>query len=142
MKEIAMRLQIIDIGNSKGIRLPQAVLKQVMFGNEVEMEVLGGRITLKRVIDATFIPDFMAIADLDDITIQQVLRKINGSDLITALVGAEERVKEAIYRNMSERVKAYVIPTVERLEKGDARDLIIERGRNAICEAMMEIVAG
>ena len=31
---------------------------------------------------------------------------------------------------------------VERLEKGDAKDLIIERSRNAISEALMEVVKG
>ncbi len=135
-----MRVPIVDIGNSKGIRIPQAILKQVQFSKEIEMDVSEGRITLRRSVDPSFVPDFPSIAALDDPTIQRILRKINGADLITALVGADRKIKEAIYRNLSERVKAYVRQTVARLEKGDARDLIIERSRNAVCEALMEVM--
>jgi hypothetical protein len=41
---------------------------------------------------------------------------------------------------LSERVRDYVKPKVARLEKGDARDLIIERSRNQISEALMEVL--
>jgi flagellar motor switch protein FliG len=134
-----MRIPIIDIGNSKGIRIPQAILKQAAFGEKVDIEVTNGRITLKKAIDANFVPDFNKLVDLDDASIQGILRKISGVDLLTALVGADKSVKESVYRNLSPRVKKYLIPTVERLEKGDTRDLIIERSRNIICEAMLEI---
>jgi len=134
-----MRIQIIDIGNSKGIRIPQAILKQAAFGKEVDIEVTNGRITLKKAIDANFVPDFNKLVDLDDASIQGILRKISGVDLLTALVGAGKDVKESVYRNLSPRVKQYLIPTVERLEKGNTRDLIIERSRNIICEAMLKL---
>jgi flagellar motor switch protein FliG len=135
-----MRVPIVDIGNSKGIRIPQAILKQVQFSNEIEMDISEGKITLRRSVDPYFVPDFASIAKMDDVTIQRILRKITGSDLITALVGADRKTKEAVYRNLSDRVKAYVQPTVARLEKGDARDLMIERSRNVLCEALMEVV--
>jgi flagellar motor switch protein FliG len=66
---------------------------------------------------------------MDDLDIQRVPRKIAGADLITALVGADRKTKEAVYRILSDRVKAYVQPAVARLEKSEARDLIIERSR-------------
>jgi flagellar motor switch protein FliG len=135
-----MRVPIVDIGNSKGIRIPQAILKQVQFSEEVELEVAEGRITLRRGVDPSFVPDFASIAKLDDASIQRILRKISGGDLVIALVGADVEIKAAICRNLSERVKAYVLPTVERLEKGDARDLIIEGSRNRICDALMELI--
>ncbi len=135
-----MRVPIVDIGNSKGIRIPQAILKQVQFADEVEMDVSEGRITLRRSIDPSFVPEFRSIASLDDPTIQRILRKIGGSDLITALVGADKKVKDAIYRNLSERAKSYVAPAVARLEKGDVRDLIIERSRNLLCEALLDVI--
>jgi antitoxin component of MazEF toxin-antitoxin module len=134
-----MRVPIVDIGNSKGIRIPQAILRQVRFADEIEMEVAEGMITLRRSVDPAFAPDFAALASLDDASIQRILRKISGQDLITALVGADGSIKKAIYRNLSERVKAYVEQTVERLEAGDARDLIIERSRNLVCEALVEV---
>lgn len=135
-----MRVPIVDIGNSKGIRIPQAILKQVQFSKEIELDVSGGTITLRRTVDPSFVPDFAAIAKMDDVDIQRILRKVAGADLVTALVGADRKTKEAVYRNLSDRVKAYVQPTVARLEKGDARDLLIERSRNAMCEALMEVV--
>ncbi len=135
-----MRAQIIDIGNSKGIRIPQAVLKQALFGEEVEMEVMDGKIILRRSLDPSLIPDFDAMSDMDDLTIQRMLRKINGTDLITALIDAATAVKEKIYRNLSERVRSYVEAKVSRLERGDARDLIIEQSRNRISEAFMEVI--
>ena len=135
-----MRVPIVDIGNSKGIRIPQAILKQVQFAGEIEMDVSEGRITLRRTIDPTFVPDFASISKLDDASIQRILRKVSGADLITALVGADRKTKDAIMRNLSERARSYVQGTVARLEKGDARDILIERSRNAFCEALMEIV--
>lgn len=133
-----MRAQIIEIGNSRGIRIPQAILKQVMFSNEVEMDIGDGKIILRRLIDPSLSPDFGTLAGLDDAVIQRILQKVSGSDLIIALVGADKSVKEAVYRNLSDRVREYVKPKVSRLEKGDARDLIIERSRNQISEALME----
>jgi flagellar motor switch protein FliG len=135
-----MRVPIVDIGNSKGIRIPQAILKQVQFSKEIELDVSEGKITLRRTVDPSFVPDFAAIAKMDDVDIQRIIRKVAGADLVTALVGADRKTKEAVYRNLSDRVKAYVQPTVARLEKGDARDLLIERSRNAMCEALMEVV--
>ena len=137
-----MQIPIIDIGNSKGIRIPQAVLKQVNFGDDVEMIVSEGKITLCRSKGQYIVEDFSSISGMDDLTIQRILVKINGTDLITALVGADNNIKEAIYRNLSDPVKNYVKPKVEKLEKGDARDLIIERSRNTINEAIMEVVKG
>lgn len=134
-----MRVPIIDIGNSKGIRIPQAILKQVQFSEEIELDVSEGKITLRRTVDPSFVPDLASISKMDDATIQRILRKISGVDLITALVGADKKTKQAIYRNLSERAREYVEPTVARLEKGDARDLIIERSRNILCEALMEV---
>src|SRR5512145_2293592 len=96
----AMRVPIIDIGNSKGIRIPQAVLKQVNFAKDIELEVADGRITLRRSTSTEPVPDFEPIPAMDDLTIQRMLRKINGVDLLTALVGADKAIKEAIYRNL------------------------------------------
>jgi len=135
-----MRVPIVDIGNSKGIRIPQAILRQVSFGQEVEMDVADGKIVLRRLIDPSLVPDFDTIASMDDVTIQRILRKVNGTDLITALVGAAQTLKQAVYRNLSDRVREYVKRKVARLEKGDARDMIIERSRNAISEALMEVM--
>jgi flagellar motor switch protein FliG len=135
-----LRVPIVEIGNSQGIRIPQAILRQVSFGQEVEMDVADGKIVLRRLIDPSLVPDFDTITSMDDVTIQRILRKVNGTDLITALVGATQTLKQAVYRNLSDRVREYVKRKVTRLEKGDARDMIIERSRNTISEALMEVM--
>jgi antitoxin component of MazEF toxin-antitoxin module len=136
-----VRVPIVEIGNSRGIRIPQAVLKQVSFGDEVEMDVSEGRIILRRLVDPSMAPEFASIAALDDLTIQRILRKISGTDLITALIGADDSVKQAVYRNLSDRAREYAQRKVKRLEDGDARDLIIERSRTQISEALMQVLA-
>jgi antitoxin component of MazEF toxin-antitoxin module len=133
-----MRVPIVEIGHSKGIRIPQAILKQVSFAEEVELEVAEGKITLRRLVDPTVVPELSSISTMDDQTVQRILRKIKGSDLITSLVGADDSVKSTVYRSLSDRVREYVKSKVARLEKGDARDLIIEQSRNAFSEAIME----
>lgn len=42
-----MRVQIIKIGNSKGLRIPKAVLEQVNFGEEAELEIQDGLLILR-----------------------------------------------------------------------------------------------
>ena len=134
-----MRIPIINIGNSKGIRIPQAILKQVSFSGEIDLEIDNGRIVLNRSNSPDIVPDFDSIPEMDDITIQRMLRKITGMDLITSLIDADQSIKEAVYRNLSERVRNYVVLKVEKLEKGDAKDLIIEQSRNAISETFMDL---
>ena len=137
-----MRIPIIDIGNSKGLRIPQAILKQVSFSGDIDLEIIEGKIVLSRSTGPDIVPDFDSISKMDDAVIQSMLRKINGTDLITALIGADASIKEAVYRNLSDRVRNYVQAKVNKLEQGDARDLIIERSRNMISEAFMEVMKG
>jgi antitoxin MazE len=44
-----MRVQIVRVGNSKGIRLPKSVLEQCGFKNEAELEVRDGGLHIKPV---------------------------------------------------------------------------------------------
>jgi antitoxin MazE len=41
-----MKLNLIRIGNSKGIRLPASVIKECGFGDQVEMRVEGGALVI------------------------------------------------------------------------------------------------
>ncbi len=41
-----MKIDLISIGNSKGIRIPSSVIKQCGLGNEIEMRVENGVIML------------------------------------------------------------------------------------------------
>ena len=42
-----MKVQIVKIGNSRGIRLPKTVLEQCHFGDVAELEVLDGLVILR-----------------------------------------------------------------------------------------------
>ena len=42
-----MKVALVPIGNSRGVRLPKAVLEQVGFGLEAEMTIEDGRIVLE-----------------------------------------------------------------------------------------------
>jgi antitoxin MazE len=40
-------LSVVQIGNSKGIRIPKAILQQCGIGKELDLQVESGRIVLK-----------------------------------------------------------------------------------------------
>lgn len=42
-----MKVPIIAIGNSRGVRLPKAILDQVGFGTEADLSVEGGQVVLR-----------------------------------------------------------------------------------------------
>ena len=42
-----MKVRIVRIGNSQGIRIPKAILRQCRLGDTVEMQVEGNRLILK-----------------------------------------------------------------------------------------------
>jgi antitoxin MazE len=44
-----MRAKLVRIGNSRGIRLPKAVIDEVGLGDEVELTVKKGEIVISRV---------------------------------------------------------------------------------------------
>ena len=42
-----MKISLVSIGNSKGVRIPKAVLEQCHFKREIELEVDGNTIVLR-----------------------------------------------------------------------------------------------
>ncbi|MBL8124050.1 MAG: AbrB/MazE/SpoVT family DNA-binding domain-containing protein [Pyrinomonadaceae bacterium] len=63
-----MKAQIIQIGNSQGIRIPKAVLEETNISGEVELEITSDGILIKNIKkprgdwDATF----KSLAEIDD----------------------------------------------------------------------------
>ncbi|MEX0874580.1 MAG: AbrB/MazE/SpoVT family DNA-binding domain-containing protein [Actinomycetota bacterium] len=43
-----MRAKLVRIGNSRGVRLPKALIQQAELGEEVELELRDGEIVIKR----------------------------------------------------------------------------------------------
>jgi flagellar motor switch protein FliG len=56
---------------------------------------------------------FDDLINLDNRTIQQVLREVDAKDLALALKGAKEEVKEHLLKNMSSRAKAMIVEDME-----------------------------
>ncbi len=56
---------------------------------------------------------FDDLINLDNRTIQQVLREVDAKDLALALKGAKEEVKELLLKNMSSRAKAMILEDME-----------------------------
>lgn len=63
-----MKAQLVKIGNSRGIRLPKAVIEQVGLKDEVELEVQGDRIVIRsaRHPREGWEEAFKAMAEADD----------------------------------------------------------------------------
>ena len=64
-----MLVKVVPIGNSKGIRIPKAILEQCNIRDQIELEVEGGRIILEPVRDAprkTWDDAFREMASSDD----------------------------------------------------------------------------
>lgn len=61
-----MKIALVAIGNSKGVRLPKAVLEQTGFTEAAELTIENGRIVLtpSRVVRAGWATSFAAAADL------------------------------------------------------------------------------
>lgn len=47
-----MKVNLVAVGNSRGVRLPKAVIEQCGFGDAVELRVEGDRVTLSRITPA------------------------------------------------------------------------------------------
>ena len=64
-----MKTQLIKIGNSRGVRLPKAIIEQLGLENEIELEVRPDEIALrpaKRKPRAGWAESFKAMAEAGD----------------------------------------------------------------------------
>jgi len=66
---------------------------------------------------------FDDLAKMDDRTMQRVLREVNKNDLALSLKGAPEKLKELIYRNLSERARESLKEEIEILGPQLAKDV-------------------
>jgi flagellar motor switch protein FliG len=72
---------------------------------------------------------FEDIVKLEERAIQQVLREANQKDLVLALRGAPEQVKEIVMANMSERGAAMLVEEMEVQQPQRKRDVDEAQGR-------------
>ncbi|WP_435746845.1 flagellar motor switch protein FliG [Nocardioides sp. SYSU DS0663] len=80
---------------------------------------------------------FEDIVKLDDRSVQQVLRQVDGSQIALALKGVADAVREKITRNMSERAATALIEDIELL--GAVRLAQVEEAQQAVIRAIREL---
>ena len=172
--EVAKRIALMDSTSPEVITQVERVLEQKLSatvtqdytsagGIESIVQILNGvdRGTERTILDALEIQDpelaeeikkrmfvFEDIVNLDNRSIQRIIRDIENTDLQLALKVASEEVREAIFRNMSKRMaetfkeemeymgpvrlrdveeaQTRIVATIRRLE--EAGEIIIARG--------------
>ena len=77
---------------------------------------------------------FENFLDVDDRSIQALLREVPGDGLVTALKGADEAVREKIFRNMSKRAAEILRDDLET--KGPVRLSEVEAAQKEILDAV------
>ncbi|HBM74941.1 MAG TPA: flagellar motor switch protein FliG [Clostridiaceae bacterium] len=73
---------------------------------------------------------FEDIVNLDNISIQRIIREVDSKDFAYALKGSSEEVADAIYRNMSKRASAALKEDIEYL--GPVRIVDVEKAQQNI----------
>lgn len=172
--EVAKRIALMDSTSPEVVSQVERVLEQKLSatviqdytsagGIEAIVHILNGvdRGTERTILDALEIQDpelaeeikkrmfvFEDIVNIDNRSIQRIIRDIENADLQLALKVASEEVREAIFRNMSKRMaetfreemeymgpvrlrdveeaQTRIVATIRRLE--DAGEIIIARG--------------
>jgi flagellar motor switch protein FliG len=129
-----MNIPVVNIGNSKGFRIPQMVLKECNIHEEVELKIHEGNIMLIPIRKREFSTSFENIPKMTDMEIQLMLRQTDPVTLAIALADADKKIKEKIYMNMSEKAKEMIKTDIKRIEKMDAKQIFIEIQRGKICK--------
>ena len=77
---------------------------------------------------------FEDILNLDDTTIQTVLRNIDTQDLVVAIKGSSEEIKQLLLNNISSRARENVLSDIEYLRNVRMKD--VERAQQKIVDAI------
>jgi hypothetical protein len=75
------------------------------------------------------------MAKMDDATIKRMIARVNLADLIMGLTGADDRTKQAVLRNMPQKMSEISSIIILKMEKGGLPDNIIMRCRDIISDA-------
>ena len=89
----------------------------------------------QKIIDEMFV--FENLLDIDDRSIQLVLREIQSDSLITALKGASEGLREKIFKNMSQRASEMLREDLE--SKGPVRLSEVETEQKEILKIVRKM---
>ena len=77
---------------------------------------------------------FEDIVNLDDLTIQRVLREVDQLDLAVAIKGSSKEIKDLLLNNVSSRARENILADIEYLRNVRLRD--VERAQQKIVEVI------
>jgi flagellar motor switch protein FliG len=77
---------------------------------------------------------FEDIVNLDDLTIQRVLREVDQQDLAVAIKGSSKEIKDLLLNNVSSRARENILADIEYLRNVRLRD--VERAQQKIVEVI------
>ncbi|GAP22523.1 flagellar motor switch protein FliG [Leptolinea tardivitalis] len=148
--EVTLRLARMDRVSPQVVQVVERNLKQKLSGvlSAADFRATGGvnflvkmmnqvdRDVQKRIFEAMEPKDpklveeiraslftFGDLASMDDRTMQRVLREVNKNDLALSLKGAPEKLKELVFRNLSERARDSLKEEIEILGPQLAKDV-------------------
>ncbi|WP_234118758.1 AbrB/MazE/SpoVT family DNA-binding domain-containing protein [Clostridium hydrogenum] len=134
-----MNLSVIQIGNSKGIRIPQSIIKQCEIEDEMELDIQDNCLVLKPINKKSYDMTFKNISQMDDMDIQKMLKKIDETTLAISLVGADKETKQRVFKNLSEKALNVISNLIDKYDNMDAKELIIEMHRSRISSIFLEM---
>jgi len=148
--EVTLRLARMDRVSPQVVQVVERNLKQKLSGvlSAADFRATGGvnflvkmmnqvdRDVQKRIFEAMEPTDpklvdeiraslftFDDLAKMDDRTMQRITREVNKNDLALALKGAPEKLKDLVYRNLSERARESLKEEIEILGPQLAKDV-------------------
>lgn len=148
--EVTLRLARMDRVSPQVVQVVERNLKQKLSGvlSAADFRATGGvnflvkmmnqvdRDVQKRIFEAMEPTDpklveeiraslftFDDLAGMDDRTMQRVMREVNKNDLALSLKGAPEKLRELVYRNLSERARESLKEEIEILGPQLAKDV-------------------
>ena len=135
-----MKIPVVQIGNSKGIRIPQPILRQCNIDEEVELEVDRENIVLKPVYKKEYDISFDNVSELEDKDIIEMLKRTDVVTLAISLIGADDASKNKFFKNMSKRAHELFVKEIEKFSSMNAIQLIVEMHRARINRTFTDIL--
>lgn len=117
-----------DIMNALEPSHESAVMEQIKKSDEALAQVIE---------DLVF--TFDDLGDIDDRSMQELLRQVPGDGLLLALKGAEDSLKEKIFKNMSQRAAEMLKDDLE--SKGPVRVADVEGAQKTILQTARKLAA-
>jgi flagellar motor switch protein FliG len=122
-----------------GVRVTAEILNYL--GNQIESEVMQtieeyDQDLAQKILDEMF--KFEDLLELDDRSVQTLLREVQSESLIIALKGAPAELREKIFKNMSQRAAEMMREDLD--SKGPVKVTEVEREQKVILQTVRRLV--